>query len=777
MKDQRAPEDVIFLLRSLFERAEVGGEGFEGGNNRRRPLSQYVLMKDWERLFTKVQYELAFELLRRVGCGPRLVRAVMATVTRRTVRFKTAFGLTEPFTPGGGGAQGNRLTCDLALLIVDCFLRGLCAKVEGTVWRGVRLRAVVWVDDLYGFPSGWTDLQVYIDVCARWERATGIRFNRPKSGFVEWNSEALRSFAARMQGVQEGYGSAVRRKVTFKEGTAGMRVSRVVVSNVEAGSQAAKAGVRVGWKVVGIDGVSVDNGRAWERRRKLQAASGKKKFVVKFAVPREVMSIGAVKRGGEERRVGKASGTELRRRAEARKDAASVKTRVVPGGRVLMMDRGGIKELERFTVVGFTFDKCDNNAHALRMVMRARADIQAVARLPVRKGDARGLRAEAVAAMLNTIVARNFQFAALAWSCTRYGVRRDTGEVQRELNKVVRDAAWCRSLVTEQLYRPLKAGGFAVVHLASAARQSRLASVVRMLNSGTAAAEVFTGDMVEAAARAKFADGSWAADKPRRWSSEPADVRRLIVKNPYTCMDPLAELEEWRISGPDDAAWPPFGVCGKDLSRWAPKAFVDFAGDVAKEVARGAKLAVGSDAGVKGELVTVGFGAVVETGGGSSTYAECRALEYVSMGASLCSKPPAEGQLAMCSDSKSNVDAVNRLLEASKERARTGCVMRVRPTSAWPSRLERTAELFERSWRVAAVQHVNAQHDTHATDRLSMANKVADDKATRARDDPNVVEENPELPRSRRWYREAAVVGVGVEAERKVVSALRGAAA
>ncbi len=98
--------------------------------------------------------------MQRKGFGPRMTRAVIGMMRLRTIRIRTAYGLTDPIVPEVGGAQGCRVTCDLSCLVLDAFMATVeCAIVGSALYRRFTVRAIIWVDDLYFFPRDWADMQ------------------------------------------------------------------------------------------------------------------------------------------------------------------------------------------------------------------------------------------------------------------------------------------------------------------------------------------------------------------------------------------------------------------------------------------------------------------------------------------------------------------------------------------------------------------------------------------------------------------------------------------
>ena len=98
--------------------------------------------------------------MQRKGFGPRMTCAVIGMMRLRTIRIRTAYGLTDPIVPEVGGAQGCRVTCDLSCLVLDAFMATVeCAIVGSALYRRFTVRAIIWVDDLYFFPRDWADMQ------------------------------------------------------------------------------------------------------------------------------------------------------------------------------------------------------------------------------------------------------------------------------------------------------------------------------------------------------------------------------------------------------------------------------------------------------------------------------------------------------------------------------------------------------------------------------------------------------------------------------------------
>ncbi len=99
-----APEDVCYVLDTIFRRAEVGWETRVGVNNT-KPGPQMVLMWDVEKLFNRIGFALTTRVFQRWGYGPKLSGAVRATMEQMMIRFVTAYGPIDYMRPPAGGAQ------------------------------------------------------------------------------------------------------------------------------------------------------------------------------------------------------------------------------------------------------------------------------------------------------------------------------------------------------------------------------------------------------------------------------------------------------------------------------------------------------------------------------------------------------------------------------------------------------------------------------------------------------------------------------------------------
>eukprot|EP00662_Eupelagonemidae_sp_cell21_P058071 gene58071-biopygen105372 len=259
-----APEDIIFIFKLLFQQARYGIVPQEIKGMRYKPTSQLVLMLDFEKLFSKLPWGILHEYMEARGFGPRFIRAVMLTLQQRTVRFRTAFGRTEPLTPAAGGAQGCQLTCEAASMVVDCFITTLVRETRGTQLNDEVIKALVWVDDVYTTPRDMTDLQKGLQVALEWERATALLFHRKKGGFFEYNRRLKELQDEQDRKNEEQYTAGRDATVKFRSGTGagsvvGIETKGTKVIGVEAGSRARKQGVKEHWRIISVDGKLMDS--------------------------------------------------------------------------------------------------------------------------------------------------------------------------------------------------------------------------------------------------------------------------------------------------------------------------------------------------------------------------------------------------------------------------------------------------------------------------------------------------------------------------------------
>ena len=172
-----AEEHVFTLTQSLKARLRAGA-------------STHVLFVDLRKAYDKVHLATLWRVLEVVGVPDRIVALLRGMAAVRTTQVRVNGELSEPIPYEAGVPQGDPLSCLLFLVFIESLSRYLAAHLPGVDALGVRIKHLLFADDLAALSDTPEGLQHALELVGSWCAAWGMEM-----GIGQGKTEAL-SFLA-----------------------------------------------------------------------------------------------------------------------------------------------------------------------------------------------------------------------------------------------------------------------------------------------------------------------------------------------------------------------------------------------------------------------------------------------------------------------------------------------------------------------------------------------------------------------------------------------------
>eukprot|EP00660_Eupelagonema_oceanica_P001051 gene1051-940_t len=182
--EELSAEDITATLRLTIEQAM------------RQDKDLNIFITDWKQMYDSIPVWLPQTLLEWQGVPERLRKLIDILLTTRKVKFRTAFGVTDDINPTAGLAQGDPLSCILAVNVVDLVVRAVKNEIVGVQLRqdgmdAITIKALAYVDDCTWFPNSRDELIKITHVFNDWEKLTGMQLKKPKCRWLYWPSKDI----------------------------------------------------------------------------------------------------------------------------------------------------------------------------------------------------------------------------------------------------------------------------------------------------------------------------------------------------------------------------------------------------------------------------------------------------------------------------------------------------------------------------------------------------------------------------------------------------------
>ncbi len=168
-----AEEHVFTLTQSLKARLRSGAP-------------THVLFVDLRKAYDRVHLATLWRVLDVVGVPPRIVTLLHAMAAVRTTQVRVNGELSELIPYEAGVPQSNPLSCLLFLVYIESLSRFLSAHLPGVDVLGVRVRHLLFADDLAVLSDTPKGLQHALELVGLWCTAWGMEM-----GIGQGKTEAL----------------------------------------------------------------------------------------------------------------------------------------------------------------------------------------------------------------------------------------------------------------------------------------------------------------------------------------------------------------------------------------------------------------------------------------------------------------------------------------------------------------------------------------------------------------------------------------------------------
>jgi len=642
-KSEASAEDIAAALNMVLEHA------------RRLGIDVQIFITDWERMYDSIALWLPIAMLRRQGVPEDILKLIDTIIRCRTVKFRTAFGCTEEIQPTVGLAQGDPLSCILAINVVNLVVLAICRKMEGIALQdkegkaSINLKMLAYVDDCTILPKDREELMKVIQIFEDWERMTGMKLKPHKCKWILWPARSSqRDAAAKGQTKLEDRDMVLERPKKCKFCDSKEVVSRRAVRGDPSRLDPSILAKRWDW--------SCNTCNKWWK-----------------------------------------ADCKWSKRAQQQQVKEQIKPKQQDSQPVPFHGKHLEAKEEAFKLLGVLFDPRDQLAHITQKITSAVNKIERIRNLP-------WAPAEAIA-KLEEYVVSDVTYGALAYN--NEGMLGRFDELQLQFDKAARAQAG-RSICKEVLYDGVQNGGVGVPHIRSRIQMARINTALRMFNSvDTVCSEIIRHNIWHFSKNIKYGGGHKPKEKELPVeNTAPFEIKKMSgYRKSDVSVEICSALRAFKVKM--------LIATSVKVDQWIPKAeeYHPEVNELLKKVCKatdsGQRVVLGSDGGLlvrsdTPSVITGGIAALTRqagakeritsvgmkfTGNATSHYAEAIAMEGMLYIATQLRVKNGNMDILMYSDSESNVNSVNLVAGGAP----------VSATNTQPTRTRRMASLLKAS--------------------------------------------------------------------------------
>ena len=180
----RSTADHIFTIQEIFYYYRYK-KGKHGKTGEKQPL--YFAFIDLTKAFDTVSRYKLFKKLRLLGVQGKMYRVIIDLYTNNKAQIKIGEYTSESLRIKSGLIQGSKLGPILFNIFINDLLKELEDSQLGVVMPNILVTALGYADDIVLIADHPSKLQKQINICERWSRRNGMRFNTEKCKVLPLN--------------------------------------------------------------------------------------------------------------------------------------------------------------------------------------------------------------------------------------------------------------------------------------------------------------------------------------------------------------------------------------------------------------------------------------------------------------------------------------------------------------------------------------------------------------------------------------------------------------
>ena len=182
-RKRRATVDHLLVIQELFYLYRY--KKSQGVAKAKCPL--YLGLMDLAKAFDTVPRDLLFRKLWVAGIRGKMYRVIKDLYTNNRATIKIGEYVSASFEIKSGVMQGSKLGPILFNIFINDLLETLNDSGLGVALEKITITALGFADDIILIADKPSKLQALIDICERWSRQNGVRFNSDKCKVLALN--------------------------------------------------------------------------------------------------------------------------------------------------------------------------------------------------------------------------------------------------------------------------------------------------------------------------------------------------------------------------------------------------------------------------------------------------------------------------------------------------------------------------------------------------------------------------------------------------------------